>query len=115
MALAGRNNQEAGMIPRRAQRRDANEKAIIDALKKLGISVMQGTDVDLILGHSGKTFLVELKDKEKLFLKDGVTFRKGAIKPSQVEIMRTWRGHYSVCWELDQILDQIGYRKCSTQ
>jgi len=102
-------------IPRRAQRRDHNERGIVSKLRELGVSVMYCSEFDIAVGYEGRSYLYEIKDPEKLFLKDGVTFRKNAIKPSQAKIMRTWHGHYSVCWELEQILDQIGYRKCSTQ
>jgi hypothetical protein len=99
-----------GHIPRRAQKRDANEKEMVAELRSRGISVMYGSEVDLIVGYRARTYLFEVKQHDKLFLKDGVTFRAGAIKPSQSKLMSTWRGHWCVVWSIEQILNQIGYR-----
>ena len=91
-----------------AKRRDANEKAIVAELRKMGISVMYGDECDIICGWRGQNFLFEIKDHDKLFLKDGVTFRKGAIKPSQSKLRKTWQGQYDIVWSTEMILQRIG-------
>lgn len=40
-----------GHIPRRKQKRDGNESAIIEALVKAGASVMQISELDLVVGY----------------------------------------------------------------
>jgi len=94
-----------------AKRRDENEKEIVAELRSRGVSVMYSDEVDLIIGFRGRTYLFEVKQHDKLFLKDGVTFRAGAIKPSQSKLMSTWRGHWSIVWSIEQILTQIGYEQ----
>lgn len=48
---------------RYAARKDANEKAIVSALKLAGAYVwVIGLPVDLLVGFKGHTFLVEVKD-----------------------------------------------------
>jgi len=55
---------------RRAARVDANQRAIVAALRRVGATVVpthtmgQGFP-DLLVGHMGETFLLELKDGEK--------------------------------------------------
>ena len=93
-----------------AKRRDENEKAIVAELRARGISVMYSDEVDLIVGYRAQTYLFEVKQHDKLFLKDGVTFRAGAVKPSQSKLMSTWRGHWSIVWSVEQILQQINYQ-----
>ena len=88
---------------------DDNQQSIIEQLRGRGISVEPRHD-DLLVGYMGRTFWFELKNPERCFKADGVTFAKGAIKESQSKIRSTWRGHYSVVTELDQILKQIGYQ-----
>ena len=53
---------------RRDARRDANEREIIDALRKAGAYVKQINDegaFDLLCWHQGKTLLLEVKDGRK--------------------------------------------------
>lgn len=44
-----------GHVPQRKQKRDGNEKEIIAALKKAGASVMQITELDLVVGFQRKS------------------------------------------------------------
>jgi hypothetical protein len=56
------------LIVRRAARRDANEREIIEALHKAGAYVKQINDegaFDLLCWHAGKTLLLEVKDGKK--------------------------------------------------
>ena len=68
---------------RRAAKRDANEQAIVDALRAAGASVehLSGCGVpDLLVGFRGRVVLAEVKDA------------KGELTPYQVEWHTTWRG-----------------------
>ena len=51
---------------RHAARVDSNQAAIVDALRKAGAYVwIIGLPVDLLVGHKGHTFLVEIKTNSK--------------------------------------------------
>lgn len=91
-----------------AKRRDDNERQIVEDLRRMGISVMYGDEVDLICAWRGKNYLFEVKNPDRLFLKDGVTFRKGAVKESQTKLRRTWQGQYDVVWDIEMILYAMG-------
>lgn len=66
---------------RRAARVDANQAAIVSALRGAGCSVwVIGLPVDLLIGKAGKTVLVEIKTA------------KGRYTPLQQEFMATWQG-----------------------
>ena len=64
---------------------------------------------DILVGYQGKTWWFELKDPKKVFKADGVTFKPGTIREAQAKLRSTWRGHYSIVWSLQQILETIGY------
>ena len=55
-------------MARRAARRDANEREIIDALREVGATV-QPLDIkgvpDLLVGFAGRNLLMEVKDGSK--------------------------------------------------
>ena len=42
-------------------KRDANEAAIVDALRQAGASVQRLTVIDLLVGYRGRTWLLEVK------------------------------------------------------
>ncbi len=90
---------------RHAARTDENEKAIVKALRKMGYTVQPGHD-DILVGASGRTYWFEVKDPAKTLKRDG-SFRKGALKPSQIKLRAEWRGHYAVVTCLEDILAQI--------
>jgi len=53
------------------KRRDANQRKIVETLRKLGASVVITADVgggfpDLVVGWRGQTYLVEVKNRSKL-------------------------------------------------
>lgn len=67
---------------RRAARVDVNQKAIVDALKRCGATVwVIGLPVDLLVGHGGKTYLMEVKAGSKK-----------KYTQLQTDFMATWRG-----------------------
>ena len=94
-----------------AKKRDANEKAIVEELRARNISVIQTDVIDLIVGYHSRNYLFEVKNPDTCFLKDGITYRAGAIKESQTKIRRTYRGQYSIVTMLSEILTQIGYEQ----
>ena len=54
---------------RRAARIDANQTAVVSALRAAGAYVLIiGLPVDLLVGYKGHTFLVEIKDGPKKHL-----------------------------------------------
>lgn len=73
---------------RRAARKDANQSAIVAAMKAAGASVWDiGLPVDLVVGVAGKTALVEVKTLV------GKRAPKAArYTPLQLEFMACWRG-----------------------
>jgi hypothetical protein len=50
---------------RRAQRRDANEKEIVKALRAAGAYVHVGGPFDILVGYKGTWWIVEIKDGAK--------------------------------------------------
>ena len=53
------------------KRRDANQRRIVDALRRMGASVVITADVgggfpDLVVGWGGETYLVEVKNRTRL-------------------------------------------------
>ena len=69
--------------PRRAAKRDGNEARIIQVLRDLGATVQQLNDAnapDLLVGHAGKTFLLEVKNKG------------GKLTPGQAQWHDAWHG-----------------------
>jgi hypothetical protein len=82
---------------RRAAKRDANEPPIIEALVAVGATIMQGRDVDLIVGFRGRNFLLEVKPE-----------KGGRLKPSQELLLDTWRGQYGIVRTPQEALQHIG-------
>lgn len=83
---------------RRAAKVDANQPGIVKELRERGISVEVGHD-DILVGYQGKTYWFEIKVSEKANIQD-----------SQIKLLEEWKGHYCIVWELDQILDEIGFK-----
>jgi len=93
-------------VNRRAARNDNNQKSLVRDLRRIpGVSVETGHD-DILVGYKGQTFWFEVKDPERL-KKDG-TLKESSTQPSQKKLLNEWRGHYSIVWSLDMILDEIG-------
>jgi Holliday junction resolvase len=90
---------------RQAARIDNNQREIVKSLRKLGYSVVVGHD-DILVGVNGKTYWFECKNPSLVSKKTGQV-RPSEIKPSQRTLMREFKGHYSIVWNLEQILDEI--------
>lgn len=93
---------------RRAAKVDDNQRDIVDALRAIGCSVAvtsaagQGFP-DLVVGHRGSNYLVEVKDGKKppsarALTKDQQTFRDG------------WRGQYTVVKSVAEAITFIAQR-----
>lgn len=86
---------------RTASRVDANQPAIVKALRAVGASVLHCHQLkncfDLLVGYRGRTFLLEIKTSEK-----------EALTPGEAEFARTWRGTpYHVVMSVEQALALI--------
>ena len=70
---------------RHAARTDAGQKAIIDALHKIGAKVYYlKLPLDLLVCHRGRTFLIECKEPD------------GRLTKAQVEFIASWPGEVYV-------------------
>jgi len=93
-------------MPRqRKDRADTGQQEIVKALRKLGYSVITGMD-DLLIGHNGKNYWIELKRKESRSKRTGEIL-ESFIKPGQKELLETYRGQYAIVCSLDEILEII--------
>lgn len=95
------------MTHRRAAKIDANQPAIVSALRDIpGVTVELDHD-DILVGHKGLTYWFEIKAP------DAVSKRTGRVKESekqdgQKRLETEWRGHYRIVATLDEILSDIG-------
>ncbi|MES2055501.1 MAG: hypothetical protein V4564_06175 [Pseudomonadota bacterium] len=88
------------MIPRRAQRIDSNQAEIVAALKRAGCTVeFIGQPLDLLVGRTGKNFLLELKSDN-----DQPT-------PAQRDFLKAWNGHAAVVRSFEEALQAVGLAK----
>tara|TARA_R110000850_G_C9996087_1_gene467960 strand:+ start:10778 stop:11071 length:294 start_codon:yes stop_codon:yes gene_type:complete len=90
---------------RQAARIDANQPDIVKKLRQIGATVSLNHD-DILVGYRGKTYWYEIKDPEKTLKQDG-TYKAGALKDSQIELLETWKGHYRVVHSYEQIAEEI--------
>ena len=90
---------------RHAANMDKNQPGIVAALRKMGYSVELNHN-DIVVGIRGASYWYEIKDPSKAIKKDG-TWRKGALRPSQVRLQAEFRGHYEIVTTLEQILADI--------
>jgi len=93
---------------RRASRTDDNQSDIVKDLRKIpGISVCVGHD-DILVGYCGDTYWFEIKRPAAISKRTGYV-KASEITPSEQDRLDTWRGHYSIAWKLDQVLQEIGF------
>jgi len=86
---------------------DTNQNDIVKALRQIpSVSVQVGHD-DILVGYRGKTYWYEVKSLESISKRSGKPL-SSALKPSQLELLANWTGHYKVVWTLDQILEDMG-------
>ena len=82
---------------------DANQPAVVAALRAAGATVQHAHEVgrgfpDLIVGKTGITYLIEVKNPET----------KGKLNKLQREFFATWRGHAVVIRTVEEALRVIG-------
>lgn len=85
---------------RYAARRDANEADIVLALERCGCDVLRATDVDLIVGCAGKSWLFEVK-------RPGRT-SESRLRPIQRRLRDEWRGQYDIITSAEEALRIMG-------
>ena len=86
------------MTPRWAAKVDANQHAIVKALRWRGASVhllhREGRGCpDLLVGFLGRNLLIEVKTED------------GELTPREAEWHETWRGRVEIVRTVDQALD----------
>jgi len=92
---------------RKKARVDANQKVIVQELRKRGISVLHTHQLgkgapDIVIGYMNQNYLIEIKDGNKSKSQQKLT-------PDELEFASKWGGNYAVCNSLEQILQLIDY------
>jgi len=78
-------------INRYNPKRDANEKEIVDYLKKRGLSVERlNTPLDLLVGYNKRNYLVEIKMPKK------------HMNDKQIKFTESWKGQLVVINSIEQ-------------
>lgn len=99
--------------PRRAKKIDDNQNDIVKALRAIpGVEVEVDHD-DIFVGYKNGNWWFEIKNTDVVNLKTGKVWPSALTKTERDRLM-TWPGHYSVVWNLDQILEQLGIQ-CKSQ
>lgn len=91
-------SHEAELV-RRDARKDANQAAIVDALRRIGASVEIENATgrpDLLVGFRRRNFLIEVKAPG------------GALTPAQIEFFALWRGQAAIVESLDDARKVLG-------
>ncbi len=83
-------------LNRYAKRRDSNEQEIVDALEAIGCSVVRlDKPVDLLVGHSARCYLLEIKGEN------------GRLTQGQKDFMKTWQGQVRVVTTPEEAIEVI--------
>jgi len=93
---------------RKAARVDTNQSGIISRLLQIGASVEEDHD-DIIVGYRGRSYWYEIKNPNKL--KKNGEWQKGALRESQLELLKTFKGHYRVITTFEEIFEEITTRQ----
>lgn len=93
------------MALRTASRIDANQPAIVSALRGVGASVLHLHQLkncfDLLVGYRGKTFLMEVKDPAQ-------PPSKRQLTEGEAEFKQRWRGStYHIVHTVDEAISII--------
>ena len=91
---------------RRAARIDANQNEIVQVLRDVGASVaitsMVGSGFpDIVVGHQGRNYLIEIKDGSK-------PPSKRKLTPDEQEFFDTWRGTVFIANDVNKALEILG-------
>ena len=76
-------------------RLDANHDDVREALEARGATVESIGPLDLIVGHAGRTYLIEVKTA------------KGKLRPKQEKFLARWKGHAAVVRTPDEALAAV--------
>lgn len=84
---------------------DANQRAIVEALRQLGATVQSLADVgkgcpDLLVGYKGRNLLVEVKDGEKCASRQMLT-------PAEADWGCRWRGQLVILRSVDEAVSWL--------
>jgi len=91
---------------RYANKVDANQKKIVQELRKIpGVSVELDHN-DILVGFRDKTYWFEIKNPNR-YRKDG-TPKKNAYQESQLKLQKEFNGHYSIVTTSKEIMQEIG-------
>jgi hypothetical protein len=83
---------------RRAAKPDANQHALVEALKKIGAKCFYIKEpVDLLVGYRGRNLLLEVKNREG----------KNRITKAQAEFLATWPGDVQVVWSVEEAISAV--------
>jgi len=85
---------------------DANQKEIVDALRKIPGVTVEVNHEDFLCGYKGKTFWYECKNPEAVSKKTG-EINQSFLKPSQIKLLKEWTGHYRVVTCIEDILEDL--------
>ncbi len=96
---------------RRAAKIDDNQAEIVDALRKLGVSVWSTAALgkgfpDLVCGYRGKNYLFEVKDGAK-----PLSARK--LTEDEARFFGSWNGQVNVIESIDDALIFLGLSNAS--
>lgn len=93
-------------MSRYARRTDANQTAIMDALRKIpGVTVKPRHD-DLLVGFTGSTFWFEVKAPDKVSKRTGKVL-ESAKRKSQKKLDREWTGHRKTVTTVEEIINEL--------
>ena len=86
---------------RTAAKVDANQKEIVAALRKMGVSVQSLANIgkgcpDLLAAKGDRSWLIEVKGP------------KGKLTPDQVEFIASWRGVVHIVRTVDDVVNLVG-------
>jgi len=98
---------------RQAAKVDESQKALVHVLRRIpGVTVALGHD-DILVGREVNgvkmTYWFEIKTPDQR--KKNGEWKAGALKDSQEELLKNWKGHYSIVSSLEEIMVEIGLTK----
>ena len=90
-------------------RTDANQKAIVTALRRIGASVAVTSGIgngfpDIVVGYRGRNYLIEIKDGDK-------PPSKRKLTPDEAAWHEAWRGEVMVVESVDDALAALNLIK----
>mgnify|MGYP001394364287 FL=1 len=92
----------------RARKVDDNQASLVASLRELPMVTVSTDHDDLLVGYGMRNYWFEVKNPKRCLNKHGELL-SSALRPKQVELLATWRGHYAVVWNVEQIREAIQY------